>query len=167
MRVSEWSSSTHAAAVLAGPIDAYAGSEHGLRMATSTPSSTNAFLLLFRNAGPDTHAHLSPPEREQLTKDWNNWYESLATQGKVQHGRPLGLEGRVVSGPRGQWVSDGPFAETKEVVGGYFFLSVSDLEEATEIARQCPGLPLGLTVEVRPVVDRSPVLDGVRGRPPE
>ncbi len=131
----------------------------------STPA-TSSFLLLFRNAGPDTHAHLSREQRENLTQQWNSWYEGLAAQGKVQHGRPLGLSGRVVSGARGQLVVDGPYAETKEVVGGYFFLTVSDLDEATEIAKHCPGLPLGLTVEVRPVVDASPVLEGVRGRPP-
>ena len=135
-------------------------------MPTHSNPPTSSFLLLFRNAGPDTHARLSPPQREQVTQQWNNWYESLAAQGKVQHGRPLGLGGRVVSGTKGQFVVDGPYAETKEVVGGYFFLTVRDLDEATEIAKHCPGLPLGLTVEVRPVVDVSPVLEGVRGRPP-
>ena len=135
-------------------------------MATTAPGSTNSFLLLFRNAGPDTHAHLSREQRDDLTKQWNDWYEGLAVQGKVKHGRPLALGGRVVSGERGQHVTDGPYAETKEVVGGYFFLSVSDLDEATEIAKMCPGLPLGLSVEVRPVADVSPVLEGVRGRPP-
>lgn len=136
-------------------------------MANTPTTPPRSFLLLFRNAGPDTHAHLSGPEREELTQAWNDWYQGLAAAGKVQHGRPLGLEGRVVSGARGQWVMDGPFAETKEVVGGYFFLTVADIEEATAIAKQCPGLPLGLTVEVRPIVDRSPVLEGVRGRGPE
>lgn len=123
-------------------------------------------MLLFRNAGPETHAHLSASEREQLMRRWNEWYDGLAAQGKVQHGQPLALEGRVVSGARGERVTDGPFSETKEVVGGYFFLTVADLDEATEIAKQCPGLPLGLTVEVRPLASVSPVLDGVRGRPP-
>ena len=135
-------------------------------MANAPASSANSFLLLFRNAGPDTHQHLSAEQREQLTKQWNDWYNSLAAKGKVQHGRPLGLEGRVVSGARGQLVTDGPYAETKEVIGGYFFLTVADIDEATEIAKCCPGLPLGLTVEVRPVADMSPVLDGVKGRPP-
>ena len=135
-------------------------------MPNSPTPPTNAFLLLFRNAGPDTHAQLTSEQREALTQQWNAWYESLASAGKVQHGRPLGLNGRVVSGARGQFVVDGPYAETKEVVGGYFFLSVADIDEATEIAKRCPGLPLGLTVEVRPVVDVSPVLVGVHGRPP-
>jgi hypothetical protein len=123
-------------------------------------------MLLFRNAGPDVHQHLSAAQRAQLTKRWNDWYEGLAAQGKVQHARPLALEGRVVSGASGERVTDGPFAEAKEVVGGYFFLTVADIDEATEIAKGCPGLPLGLTVEVRPVADVSPVLEDVRGRPP-
>lgn len=135
---------------------------------TKSPTPPGApFLLLFRNAGADTHARLTPAEREQLAQQWNDWYNRLAAAGKVEHARPLALEGRVVSGPRGQWVTDGPFAETKEIVGGYFFLQVADLDEATEIAKQCPGLPLGLTVEVRPIAAVSPVLETVCGRPPQ
>ncbi len=136
-------------------------------MATPASSSAASFLLLFRNAGPDTHAHLNAEQQRQLTQQWNDWYDGLAAQGKVQHGRPLELGGRVVSGPRGERVVDGPYAEAKEVVGGYFFLTVADIDEATEIAKHCPGLPLGLTVEVRPVADVSPVLKGVPGRPPK
>lgn len=132
-------------------------------MATNPDSSTESYLLLFRNAGPDTHAHLTAEQRVQLTKQWNDWYDSLATRGKVEHARPLGLTGRVVSGAGGRSVVDGPYAEAKEVVGGYFFLKVANIDEATEIAKQCPGLPLGLTVEVRPVVEFSPVLEGVQG----
>lgn len=123
-------------------------------------------MLLFRNAGADTHAHLSPAQRAKLAQQWNDWYDGLARQGKVEHGRPLALEGRVVSGAAGERVTDGPYAETKEVVGGYFFLNVADLDEATAIAKRCPGLPLGLTVEVRPVAAVSPVLENVHGRPP-
>jgi hypothetical protein len=128
--------------------------------------AASSFLLLFRNAGPDTHAHLTREQQDQLARQWNAWYEGLAAQGKVQHGRPLGLGGRVVAGAHGERVTDGPYAEAKEVVGGYFFLTVANIDEATEIAKKCPSLPLGLTVEVRPVVDVSPVLEGVAGRPP-
>ena len=102
-----------------------------------------------------------------MTQQWNDWYDGLAAQGKVQHGQPLELEGRVVSGAKGERVTDGPYAEAKEVVGGYFFLTVADLDEATEIAKRCPGLPLGLTVEVRPVAKVSPVLRDLRGRAPQ
>lgn len=126
---------------------------------------TSPFLLLFRNAGPETHQHLSPEEQAQMTRKWNEWYDSLAAQGKVQHGQPLGLQGRLVTGHHGERVIDGPYAETKEVIGGYFYLTVADFDEATAIAKMCPGLPLGVTVEVRPVAAFSPVLEGVRGRP--
>ncbi len=135
-------------------------------MATNSPS-TAPFLLLFRNAGPDVHQHLTPQQRQQMTQQWNDWYDGLAAQGKVQHGRPLGPQGRVVTGDRGRNVVDGPFAETKEAVGGYFFLNVADLDEATAIAKMCPGLPLGMSVEVRPIVEFSPVLTDLRGRAPE
>jgi len=123
-------------------------------------------MLLFRNAGPDTHAHLTPAQKAAMTQKWNDWFDGLAAGGKVQHARPLGLTGRVVSGPVGERVTDGPYAEGKEIIGGYFFLTVADIDEATAIAKQCPGLPIGLTVEVRPVADFSPVLTEVRGRPP-
>ena len=136
-------------------------------MATNPTPAASPFLLLFRNAGADTHAQLSPEQRMQLTKQWNDWYDGLATRGKVQHGRPLAPQGRVVSGARGQRVTDGPYAEAKEAIGGYFFLNVADLDEATEIAKGCPGLPLGLTVEVRPIAEFSPVLEDLRGHAPK
>ena len=128
----------------------------------ATPAT---FLLLFRNAGADVHAHLTAEQREVLAKQWNDWFTGLSAQGKVQHANPLGLGGRVVAGPRGERVTDGPYAEGKEIVGGYFMVTVADLDEATAIAKQCPGLPLGLTVEVRPVLEASPVLNKVRGSP--
>src|SRR5690242_1049275 len=99
--------------------------------------AASSFLLLFRNAGPDTHAHLTREQQDQLARQWNAWYEGLAAQGKVQHGRPLGLGGRVVAGAHGERVTDGPYAEAKEVVGGYFFLTVANIDEATEIAKKC------------------------------
>ena len=135
-----------------------------LNRKTSMETKSSPYLLLFRNAGPETHQHLSPQQREQLTQQWNDWYEGLAAQGKVQHGHPLEYQGRVVSGARGELVVDGPYAEAKEAIGGYFFLTVASLDEATAIAKKCPGLPLGLTVEVRPIAEFSPALKGVRGR---
>ena len=135
-------------------------------MATPTNPATPQFLLLFRNGGIETHQHLTPDQKEQLTRQWNEWYDGLATRGKVQHGQPLGLEGRVVTGVGGSRVIDGPYAEAKEAVAGYFLLTVADIDEATEIAKGCPSLPLGLTVEVRPIAPVSPVLEKLSARPP-
>ena len=108
-------------------------------MPTPSPTASSAFLLLFRNAGPDVHAHLSPAERVALAQRWNDWYDGLAQRGKVKHGQPLELTGRVVSGARGERVTDGPFAEAKEVVGGYIFLTVEDLDEAQKAVEALGG----------------------------
>lgn len=113
-----------------------------------TPPAT-PYLLLFRNSGPETHQHLSPEQRQQLVIRWNAWYDGLAAQGKAVEGQPLELETRIISGPHGGRVVDGPFAEAKEAIGGYVKLMVSGLEEATEIAQRHPGLAYGLIIEVR------------------
>jgi hypothetical protein len=127
-------------------------------------TNSSPYLLIFRDASPDVYKSLSAEQRQQLMQQWNAWYDGLAAEGKVQHGHPLEAQGRVVSGSRGERVVDGPFAEATEAIGGYFLLTVSGLEEATEIARRCPSLPHGMTVEVRPVADACAAL-GVRGRP--
>jgi hypothetical protein len=116
-------------------------------------SSLNApalpFLLLFRNSGPENHRHLSAEERQQLLTRWNAWYDELAEDGKAVEGAPLELETRLVSGTGGARVTDGPYAEAKEAIGGYVKLLVSGMDEATEIARRHPGLPYGLEIEIR------------------
>jgi|SRR3954462_10946141 hypothetical protein len=118
-------------------------------------STENAYLLLFR--GTDWHKGLSPEELQQVMTRWKTWYDGLAAQGKLKGGHPLENEGKVVSGKKGNVVADGPFTESKEAVGGYFFLQVSGMDEALSIARQCPGLDYGIRVEVRPVADMCPV----------
>lgn len=132
-------------------------------MANNSGSVATSFLLLFRNAGPDAHAHLNVAERQELTERWNAWYEGLEKAGKVSTGAPLALEGRVVTGKRGEFVTDGPFAEAKEIVGGFVILTVENIEEATKIARTVPGLAVDLTVELRPIASVSPALTGVKG----
>lgn len=129
-------------------------------MAT-TPSP---YLLIFRDASPDVYGSMSAEQRQKLMQQWNAWYDGLAAEGKVQHGHPLEMGGRTVSGPRGERVTDGPFAESTEAIGGYFFLLVSGLDEATAIAQRCPSLEHGMVVEVRPIADACAAL-GVHGRP--
>jgi hypothetical protein len=106
-------------------------------------------LLLFRNSGPENYQHLSPEQRQQLMMRWNAWYDDLAAQGKAIEGQPLELETRLVSGPGGSRIIDGPFAEAKEAIGGYVKLLAGSIEEATAIAQRHPGLEYGLCIEVR------------------
>lgn len=122
------------------------------------------YLLIFRDRTPEAYRALSAEQRQGLMQRWNEWYDRLAIAGKVQHGNPLEPVGRVVAGSLGERITDGPYAEAAEGIGGYFLLTVADLDEATAVARGCPGLPLGMLVEVRPVAEECPKL-GVRGRP--
>jgi hypothetical protein len=124
-----------------------------------TSPALSPFMLIFRDASSETYKGLSPDQRQDLFTRWYAWYDSLAAAGKLKQGHPLAREGRLVSARDGR-VVDGPFAEGKEVVGGYFFLTVANLEEAVAIAKDCPTLQLGLdlTVEVRAVADLCPVL---------
>lgn len=117
--------------------------------------SENGYLLIFR--GTDWHKGLSPEQMQQVVGDWMAWFERLGREGKVAGGNPLENEGKVISGKGGRIVADGPFAESKEAVGGYFLLTVTREEEAMEIARQCPGLPYGAVIELRPIARTCPV----------
>jgi len=117
----------------------------------STQTSTSEYLLLFR--GNDWDKGLSPEQLQKVVSDWVAWFDRLTQEGKCQGGHPLQEEGKLVSGTNGRIVVDGPFAESKEAIGGYFYLQVGDIDEAVEIAKQCPGLEYGCIVEVRPVAD--------------
>jgi hypothetical protein len=116
--------------------------------ATSTTKSD--YLLLFR--GNVWDRGLSPAQLQQVVTNWMAWFERLKEEGKCTGGHPLEMEGKVVSGKQ-RTVADGPFAESKEAIGGFFYLTVADENEAIEIARQCPGLEYGSVVEVRPVAE--------------
>ena len=117
----------------------------------STTAEPAAYLLLFRNTGPETHQHLSAEQRQELITRWNAWYDGLVAQGKASEGQPLEAVTRTVSGTSGTRIVDGPFPEAKEAVGGYVNLRDVDLDGATEVARRHPGLEYGLRIEIRPL----------------
>ncbi len=112
-------------------------------------------MLIFR--GTDWHNGLSPEEMQQVAGQWMAWFNRLTEQGKAIAGNPLEREGKIVSGKNGRMVADGPFAESKEAIGGYFLLQVKSLDEAVAIAKECPGLAYGAVVEVRPVAEQCPL----------
>lgn len=117
--------------------------------------SDNGYLLIFR--GTDWHKGLSPEQMQQVVGDWMAWFERLGREGKVAGGNPLENEGKVITGKGGKFVADGPFAEAKEAIGGYFLLTVKSEAEAVAIAQQCPGLPHGAIVELRPIASNCGV----------
>lgn len=82
---------------------------------------------------------------------FQTWITSLTRAGKISSCGPLANGGRTMIGPKAV-VSDGPYAESKDLVGGYTVLTAKDLDDATEIARGCPFLNVGGTVEIRTVL---------------
>ena len=114
----------------------------------SRPTTSSGYMLLFRG----THRNnLSPEEIQEAMSRWTAWFDRLSEQGKAKAGQSLRNEGAIVSGKKGVSVADGPFVESKEAIAGYIFLQVNNLDEAVEIAKECPGLEYGVSVEVRAV----------------
>jgi hypothetical protein len=121
----------------------------------------SSFMLIFRDTTPEKYDALSPEERKRSLDRWNAWYDGIAANGQMQHGHPLHPGGRLVTSRRGDAVFDGPFSEAKEAIGGYFLIRARDLDEATGIARKCPNLEYGMTVEVRPVATMCHLAEGL------
>jgi len=120
----------------------------------STRAEKSDYLLLFR--GNDWEKHLPPEELQKIVTDWYAWFQRLAAEGKCLGGLPLRDAGKLVSGKHGRTVADGPFAEAKETIAGYFHLRVANEAEAVQIAQQCPGLQYdGCVVEVRAVGEQN------------
>lgn len=122
----------------------------------STSTNKIECILFFRDDQWDKG--LSPEETQKALGQFIGWMESLSDQNIFKAGQPLERVGKVVSGKKGKKVADGPFAESKEAVGGYFLLLVDDLDEAVKIAQTCPLLEYGTSVEVRPVAEVCPTI---------
>ena len=120
------------------------------------------YMLLFR--GTDWHKGLSPEKIQQVVNQMKAWFDRLIAEGKAKAGKPLFHEGKIVSQRKGRSVTDGPFAESKEAIGGFFLLEVESLDEAAEIAKDFPGLEYGATVEVRPIAPECMVGGTARQR---
>lgn len=106
------------------------------------------FVFLYRGGNRPT----GPEEGQQVMQMWLAWFKGLADQGHLaDRGQPLERSGKVVRGG-GKSVVDGPFTETREVVGGYTLIKATDLAQAVELAKGCPILQRGGDVEVRPVM---------------
>ncbi len=107
------------------------------------------FLLLFRQPDYD-YSKATPEKMSDLTKRWQEWVEGIALQGKlVPGGKRLAQEGKVLKA--GGIITDGPFVEVKEKLGGFIIVMAESLDEATTLAHGCPGIDEGGTVEIRPL----------------
>jgi len=111
----------------------------------STTSTLNEYLLLSRGKWD---AAKSPEEIQAAIDAFYAWYERLVAQGRFKRGQRLATGAKLVtlSG-----ITDGPFTEAKEVIGGYWFVMAANLDEAARIAADNPCLACGLTYEIRPI----------------
>lgn len=107
------------------------------------------FMLLLHET-PGTFAQLSPEEMQEIIEKYSAWGAKIAAAGKMRGGAKLRDEGgKHVSKPKGKdtlSVVDGPYVETKEVIGGYFTVEAADYAEAAELVADCPHLDWGRIV---------------------
>ena len=109
------------------------------------------FALMLRDDA-DKYADISPEEMQQIIGRYSAWADKMKELGKLAGGQKLiDGDGRVVRGNNGAMnVVDGPFAETKEILGGYFILEATDCDEILELIGDCPHLDFG-PIEVRQI----------------
>jgi hypothetical protein len=109
------------------------------------------FLYLYRGG----ESPKSPAEGQEVMQSWMAWMKELGEKGHLKAvGSPLEKTGKLVSGKQ-KVVSDGPFAEAKDVIGGYTLVEAKDINEAAEAAKGCPIFLAGGAVEVRPILQMN------------
>lgn len=100
------------------------------------------FLVLCRG---QWHRHLTNEQIQAAIDAFYAWHEKLVSEGRARRGSRLVLERKRVSS---QGVIDGPFSESKEMIGGYWFYLARNLEEAATLAAQNPTMACGLSYEI-------------------
>jgi len=110
-----------------------------------------AYVYLFRATDASRRDALGTPERAQQSMEaWLAWVRDLEAKGHLKDpGQPLDSAGRTV---RGTVVSDGPFAEAKDIVLGFMVIEARDITEAVELSMRCPMVMGGGSIEIRPVM---------------
>jgi hypothetical protein len=111
------------------------------------------FMFIFRGGGYAGEGQPSPTEIQQHLAKWNAWTNALLASGKHSGGQPLEhpASGKTIRG-RDRVVTDGPYAESKDLVSGTLIVEAASLAEAAEIAEGCPIFEFDGSVEVRPVL---------------
>ncbi len=107
------------------------------------------FILLIR--GEDKFNALAPSEAQAMVEKFSAWAQKLRSENRLVDAEGLAPTGRIISSEDGV-LTDGPFAETREMVGGYYTFTADSLEHAIEIAKECPGLLIDGSLELRPAM---------------
>lgn len=111
------------------------------------------YVFLYRNTEQARQEAMGSPERaQQSMAKWRAWMKELSDKGNLKNaGQPLERVGKVVGGKK-RTVTDGPYAETKDIVGGFSIVVAKDLDHAAQLAAGCPVTEHGGSVEIRPVM---------------
>jgi len=105
------------------------------------------FAFLYRGG----EAGRSPEQMQQMMQKWMAWFKELGENGHIKdRGQPLERAGKLVQGKR-KTVTDGPFAEAKDLIGGFTLIEALDLDQAVELSKGCPIFEVDGAVEVRPI----------------
>ncbi len=109
------------------------------------------FLLVFRRDSATEEPQLSPAQLQAMMKPWQDWIGSIAAQNKlVSSGNRLTSDGRVVKS--NGVITNGPYVEIKEAIGGYIIIRADSIDEAAGLSKACPILKVGGNVEIRTIV---------------
>ena len=108
------------------------------------------FMMIFLGASYE-ELGLSPEQLQERMGKWMAWGDKMGAQGILKGGEALLPTGKSVSGEK-RVVSDGPFIEGKELIGGYYIVSAENYDQVVEIAQDFPDFDLGGTVEIREVM---------------
>jgi hypothetical protein len=108
---------------------------------------TAEFLVICRGEWDGT---LLQKEKQNVIDQFYAWFDELVDQGKIKRGQRLTSQGNTI-GEKGA-ITDGPFGESKEVIGGYWFVLAQNLDEAAQIVKGDPCFDHGKLVEIRPLV---------------
>ena len=108
-------------------------------------------------------ADASPQNVQRAIDDFYVWIEGKITEGRMKRGSRLQPEARVVSRTS---VTDGPFAETKELIGGFWFILANSLDEAAQLAAENPCKAFGLSYEIRPLDPEKAVAESLANETP-
>jgi hypothetical protein len=111
------------------------------------------FLFIYRNTvqAEQAMAKASPADMQKVMQKWVGWMKELGEKGHLKDmGNPLEPGGKVVKGQQ-KSITDGPYTESKDIVGGYTLIEAKDLAQAAELSKGCPIFEAGGMVEVRPI----------------
>jgi hypothetical protein len=104
------------------------------------------FLYLFRGGNNPT----TPAAMQETMQKWTGWMKDLGQKGHFKGGEPLESGGKVLRG-KSKTITDGPYPEAKDVIGGYLIVSAESLDHAVELSKGCPIFEVNGTVEVRQI----------------